>query len=126
LAPGADSRDPGPLRAVTTDPAEALAWSATLICSVPSYAHRPFIDDLAPHLRPGHLLALPPGNLGSLAVARALPDTEMEGAILAGSDTAPYGCRKSAPDRAVIWGTVTGPPGVVPAELTAFLEHGRG
>ena len=30
------------LAAVTTDPAEALAWSETLVCSVPSYAHGRF------------------------------------------------------------------------------------
>ena len=60
------------LAAVTTDPAEALAWSETLVCSVPSYAHAPFLEQILPHLKPGHLLALLPGNLGALAAARAL------------------------------------------------------
>src|SRR5215204_4425026 len=41
------------LAGVTVDPAEALAWSETLVCSVPSYAHQPFSEQLAPHLRPG-------------------------------------------------------------------------
>ncbi|MGH2618907.1 MAG: hypothetical protein ACRDJC_27075, partial [Thermomicrobiales bacterium] len=96
------------LAAVTTDPAEALAWSETLVCSVPSYAHQPFLEQLLPHLKPGHVLALLPGNMGALAVAKALRDAGIDGAIVAESDTAPYVCRKSAPDRAVIWGTVTG------------------
>lgn len=90
------------LAAVTIDPAEALAWSETLVCSVPSYAHAPFLEHLLPHLKPGHLLALLPGNLGALAVATTLREAGIEGVLVAESDTAPYVCRKSAPDRAVI------------------------
>ena len=107
------------LAGVTTDPAEALAWSETLVCSVPSYAHAPFVEQLRPHLRPGHLLALLPGNLGALAVANALREAGVAGVIVAESDTAPYVCRKSGPDRAVIWGTVSGLGiGVEPASQT--------
>ena len=107
------------LAGVTTDPAEALAWSETLVCSVPSYAHQPFIEHLAPHLRPGHIVALLPGNLGTLAFARALREAGTDAVILAEADTAPYVCRKTAPDRAVIWGTVTGLGiGVFPASQT--------
>ncbi|MBL8130177.1 MAG: NAD/NADP octopine/nopaline dehydrogenase family protein [Chloroflexia bacterium] len=104
---------------VTTDPAEALAWSETLLCSVPSYAHGPFAEQLAPHLKPGHVLALLPGNLGALAFAALLRERGAAGVIVAESDTAPYVCRKSAPDRAVIWGAVTGLGiGVEPASQT--------
>lgn len=107
------------LAAVTTDAAEALAWSESLVCSVPSYAHGPFLEQLLPHLKPGHILALLPGNLGALAVANALREAGRDGVIVAESDTAPYVCRKSAPDRAVIWGTVTGLGiGVEPASQT--------
>ncbi len=43
----------------------------------------------------------------------------VEGVIVAEADTAPYVCRKAAPDRAVIWGTVTGLGiGVEPASQT--------
>jgi len=108
------------IAAVTTDSAEALAWSELLLCSVPSYAHAPFIEQLAPHLRPGHVLALLPGNLGTLAFAKALQEAGVEGVVLVESDTAPYVCRKSAPDRAVIWGTVPRLGlGVFPASQTA-------
>jgi opine dehydrogenase len=107
------------LAGVTTDPAEALAWSETLVCSVPSYAHQPFVEMLLPHLRPGHLLAWLPGNLGALATAQSLREAGIEGVIVAEADTAPYVCRKTAPDRAVIWGTVTGLGiGVEPASQT--------
>lgn len=107
------------LAGVTTDPAQALAWSETLLCSVPSYAHAAFAEHLAPHLQPGHILALLPGNLGALAFAAHLRAQGANGVIVAESDTAPYVCRKSAPDRAVIWGTVTGLGiGVEPASQT--------
>lgn len=107
------------LAGVSTDAAEALAWSETLVCSVPSYAHQPFLEQLLPHLKPGHILALLPGNLGALAMAKALREAGIGGVIVAESDTAPYVCRKSAPDRAVIWGTVSGLGiGVEPASQT--------
>ncbi len=107
------------LAGVTTDPAAALAWSDLLVCSVPSYAHRPFVEQIVPHLRPGHLLALLPGNLGTLVFARALRTARVTGVILAEADTAPYVCRKTGPDRATIWGTVAGLGiGVFPASQT--------
>ncbi len=107
------------LAQITTNPQEAANWSETLLCSVPSYAHGPFIDQLVPHLRPGHVLVLLPGNLGSLAWARALQARGADGIILVEADTAPFVCRKSGPDRAVIWGTVTGLGiGVFPASQT--------
>lgn len=108
------------LAGVATDPAEALAWSEALVCSVPSYAHQACIQQLAPHLRPGHLLALLPVNLGTLAFARALREAGVEGVMLAEADTAPYVCRKTGLDRAVIHGAVTGLGiGVFPASQTA-------
>ena len=111
---------PARLSAVTTDTRQALAWSDVLLCSVPSYAHAAFAAQLAPHLRPGYLLALLPGNLGSLAVATELGRAGITGVTIAESDTAPYVCRKSGPDRAVIWGTVPALGlGVYPADRTA-------
>lgn len=93
---------------VTSDAAEALAWSDDLLMSVPSYAHAPILDAIGPHVRSAHLLALLPGNLGTLAVVewmrRASAPTEF---LLAESDTAPYVCRKLGSQRAVIWGEVS-------------------
>jgi opine dehydrogenase len=109
------------LAAVTTDAAEALAASDVLIAAVPSYAHRAFAEALAPHLRERHLLALLPGNLGTLAVAAHLRG-RLAGAglpLLAEADTAPYVCRKLAADHAHIWGVVAHVGlGVLPAAQT--------
>lgn len=105
---------------VTTNASKALAWADTLVCSVPSYAHAPFIAELAPHLRPHHLLMLMPGNLGSLAFGEALRERGTAGTVVVESDTAPFVCRKTAPDRATIWGVVERlGVGVLPASQTS-------
>ena len=111
---------PARLSAVTTDSGQALAWSDILLCSVPSYAHAAFAEMIRPHLRAGHILALLPGNLGTLAAFEALGETSLQDVTLVESDTAPYVCRKIGPDRAVIWGTVPALGiGVLPATSIA-------
>src|SRR5680860_1909647 len=85
------------LAGVTTDAREALSWADVLVCSVPSYAHQPFAKALLPHLRAGHVLALLPGNLGSLAFARQFREAGIPGVVIAESDTAPFVCRKTGP-----------------------------
>src|ERR687883_238282 len=63
------------LAGVTTDAAQALAAGDVLLAPVPSYAHAPFATHVLPHLRREHILALLPGNLGSLFFARLLRET---------------------------------------------------
>lgn len=110
--------------AVTIDAAEALAAGDVLLAPVPSYAHAAFGEALLPHLRPDHVLALLPGNLGSLAFARWLAGRGApaggRGPLIAESDTAPYVCRKLGPDHAHIWGVVPAMGvGAYPAARTA-------
>lgn len=115
-----DGAGAGQLAAVTTDMRQAVDWSEVVLCSVPSFAHAAFAEQVVPHLRSGHLLALLPGNLGTLAFAADLERAGVTGVTLVESDTAPYVCRKSGPDRTVIWGTVPALGlGVHPAERTA-------
>ena len=92
------------LAGVTTDIAEALAWSDVVLLSAPAYAHRRFAEACAPHLRPGHIVALLPGTLGALEFAQIVHQAGARGVTTAEVDTSPYVCRKTAPDRAVIWG----------------------
>ncbi|MGH2352427.1 MAG: NAD/NADP octopine/nopaline dehydrogenase family protein [Chloroflexota bacterium] len=120
---GAGGEGTATLAAVTTDAGEALAAGDVLLAPVPSYAHAPFGELLLPHLRREHLLALLPGNLGSLAFARWLRERRGtpsgDGRVIAESDTAPYVCRKLGPDHAHIWGVVPGLGiGVFPAAET--------
>ena len=109
------------LAGVTTDVREAAGWADRLVASVPSYAHKAFADAFAPALKTGQTLALLPGNLGSLEFAELLRRAGAPGCVLAESDTAPYVCRKTAPDRAVIWGVVPSlGVGVFPAGQTSI------
>ena len=107
------------INSVTTDAAEAVAASDLLLLIVPSYAHRPFAEELAPHLTSGKAVVLMPGTLGALEWARILKERNVNGVTLAEVDTAPYVCRKTGPESAIIWGEVTGLGlGVMPATET--------
>src|SRR5262245_4314147 len=48
------------LHLVTTDFAEALAKNDLILLIVPAYAHKPFAESCAPHLRPGQVVVLMP------------------------------------------------------------------
>src|SRR5205085_9087999 len=123
---GVAYRDTARVHAVTTDFAEALAVNDLVLLIVPAYAHRPFAEACAPHLRRGQTVVLMPGTLGSLEFARVVrerrgPDlfAGPDGLVVAETDTAPYVCRKTGPAAAHIWGVVSGLGlGVFPASRT--------
>ncbi len=113
---GADGQGRARIHHVTTDIREALESPDIILLIVPAYAHKPFAEVCAPHLRPGQTVVIMPGTMGTLEWARILRDAGAEGVVLAEVDTAPFVCRKTAPDTATIWGTVTGLGlGVLPA-----------
>ena len=93
---------------VTTDIEEALAASDLALLIVPAYAHKPFAEVCAPHLKAGQTVIIMPGTLGAFEWLRILREVGTTGVTLAEVDTAPYVCRKTAPDTATIWGVVTG------------------
>ena len=105
---GVAETGPAKIHRATSDVQEALDASDLALLIVPAYAHRPFAEACAPHLRAGQTVVLMPGTLGSLEWARILRDAGVEGVTLAEVDTAPYVCRKTSPDGATIWGVVTG------------------
>jgi opine dehydrogenase len=109
---GVAERGAGRIARVTTDIPEAVRASDLLLLIVPAYAHRPFAEACAPHLRAGQVLVLMPGTLGTLEFAQALKEAGRpgpeSGITLAETDTAPYVCRKMAPDAAHVWGVVSG------------------
>jgi opine dehydrogenase len=105
---GVAERGVARIQGLTMDIREATV-ADTLLVPVPSYAHQAFAAQLVPNLRPGHLVVLLPGNLGSLELAGlARAAGRADGVTFAEVDTAPYVCRKTAPNRAHIWGIVTG------------------
>ncbi len=104
---GVAGRGDAEIHRLTTDFSEGLQ-NDLLLTIVPAYAHRPFAEACRPHLREGHVFVLLPGTLGTLEVASIL-GLEQAGhsqVTLAETDTAPYVCRKVAPDAAHIWGVV--------------------
>jgi opine dehydrogenase len=125
---GVAQRGRARLHAVTTDFAEALSANELALLIVPAYAHKPFAEACAAHLRPGQVVVLLPGTLGSLEFARILRERgAWHGVVLAETDTAPYVCRKVGPAAAHIWGVVSGlGVGVLPARegerVRALLE----
>jgi opine dehydrogenase len=68
------------------------------------------------------MVVLIPGTLGSLEWAAMLAEAGKK-ATLAEVDTAPYVCRKTAPDEATIWGVVSGlGVGALPAVKTEVIR----
>jgi opine dehydrogenase len=114
---GVAHRETARLHAVTTDFAQALAKNQLVLLIVPAYAHKVFAEACAPHLRPGQVVVLMPGTLGSLEFARIVRERGgAAGVVYAETDTAPYVCRKVGPAAAHIWGVVSGlGVGVYPA-----------
>lgn len=107
---------------VTTDVGEALQAADLLLLIVPAYAQRPFAEACIPHIEERHTVVLMPGTLGALEWAAMLKAAGKR-ATLAEVDTAPYVCRKTAPDEATIWGVVSGLGlGVLPATETEAVR----
>ena len=97
------------LHRVTTDFGLALAENEVALLIVPAYAHRAFAEACAPHLRDNQIVVLMPGTLGSLEFARIVHECGgPPNVVVAETDTAPYVCRKTAPDKVHIWGMVSG------------------
>ncbi|MBM3263518.1 MAG: NAD/NADP octopine/nopaline dehydrogenase family protein [candidate division Zixibacteria bacterium] len=120
---GVGGEGPAKIYRIATDIEEALAESALILLIVPAYAHAPFAEVCVPHLRAGQTVVLMPGTLGSLAWAKTLSAIGKAGVTLAEVDTAPYVCRKTAPDTATIWGVVNGLGlGVFPAVRTDVVK----
>lgn len=107
---------------ITTEIREALE-NDLLLLIVPAYAHRAFAEVCAPHLRDGHMIVITPGTLGALEFAQIVRAQGNHADIaFAETDTAPYVCRKTAPDTATIWGVVVGLGlGVYPAKKTSAV-----
>ncbi|HMN29360.1 MAG TPA: NAD/NADP octopine/nopaline dehydrogenase family protein [Caldilineaceae bacterium] len=102
---------------LTTDP-QVACENALLLLIVPAYAHKPFAEFVGPYLRDGHVVVITPGTLGALEFARIVAEQGNRARIIiAETDTAPYVCRKTAPDTATIWGVVSG------LGLAAFPAH---
>lgn len=89
-----------------------------LVIPLPSTAHAALAPELAPHLRDGQVVFLPPGTFGSYLFARALRAAGNQAEVaFAETGTLPYLARKHG-DRVVISAYATRlPTGVFPSRL---------
>ena len=56
----------------TTSLADAVNGAELIVIPLPSLSHEAFAVDLAPHLRNGQVVYLPPGTFGSYIFAKAM------------------------------------------------------
>jgi opine dehydrogenase len=86
------------LALVTSDIAEAVAGAELILCPAPAYAQADIAKHIAPHLRDGQVVFLPPATFGSLIFASAMRDADNRArASFAETGTLPWLTRKHGP-----------------------------
>jgi opine dehydrogenase len=86
------------LRLVTTDIAEAIRDAELILCPAPAFAQHDIAHQLAPHLRDGQVVFLPPATFGSVIFAKAVRDAGNHAtASFAETGTLPWLTRKHGP-----------------------------
>lgn len=86
------------LALVTTDIAEAVSEAELILCPVPAFAQPDIARLLAPHLRDGQVVFLPPATFGSMIFAQAARDAGNRAkASFAETGTLPWLTRKHGP-----------------------------
>ncbi|ATN32303.1 glycerol-3-phosphate dehydrogenase [Rhizobium sp. ACO-34A] len=107
------------LHQVTSDLAEAIGTAELIFCAVPAPAHGDIAARVAPYLRPGQVVHLPPGTFGTLVFARAAEAAgTVEGVAFAESGTLPWLVRKHGFAEMVVSARATRlPTGIFPLKL---------
>ncbi|HEV7876692.1 NAD/NADP-dependent octopine/nopaline dehydrogenase family protein [Bradyrhizobium sp.] len=86
------------LALVTTDIAEAVRGTELILCPAPAFAQHDIAAQLAPHLRDGQVMFLPPATFGSMIFAKAAHDAGNHAAVaFAETGTLPWLTRKHGP-----------------------------
>jgi opine dehydrogenase len=114
-------RRPVRLGLVTASLAAALEGAELIVAPLPAFAQLDLAQALAPHLRDGQTVFLPPGSFGSYVMARALRDAGSRAEVaFAETGTLPYLTRKhGAAEIAITTRATRLPTGVFPARLAA-------
>ena len=104
---------------ITNDIAAAIRDAELILCPAPATAQPDIARALAPHLRDGQVVFLPPGSFGSYIFAKAKRDADNQaGAAFAETGTLPWLTRKHGPFEVAI--TIRAkrlPTGVLPLRL---------
>jgi len=93
-----DGRHDVKLALVTTDIAEAVHDAELILCPTPAFAQADIAKQLAPYLRDGQVVFLPPATFGSMIFASAARDAGNRAkACFAETGTLPWLTRKHGP-----------------------------
>jgi opine dehydrogenase len=94
----ANGRHDVQLALVTSDIAEAVRDAELILCPAPAFAQPDIAARLAPHLRDGQVVFLPPATFGSMLLAKAARDSgNRAAASFAETGTLPWLTRKHGP-----------------------------
>ncbi len=94
----AKGRHDAKLALVTADIAEAVRDAELILCPAPAFAQHDIAARLAPHLRDGQVVFLPPATFGSMIFAKAAHDAgNHSSAAFAETGTLPWLTRKHGP-----------------------------
>jgi opine dehydrogenase len=108
------------LTLVTTDIAEAIRDVELILCPAPAFAQHDIARQLAPHLRDGQVVYLPPATFGAMIFAKAAHDAGNRARVaFAETGTLPWLARKHGPFEVAI--TIRAkrlPTGVFPLGLS--------
>jgi opine dehydrogenase len=86
------------LTLVTTDIAEAVLGAELILCPAPAFAQADIAKQLAPHLRDGQVVFLPPATFGSTIFAKVASDAGNRAKVsFAETGTLPWLTRKHSP-----------------------------
>jgi opine dehydrogenase len=86
------------LALVTTDIAQAVRDAELIVCPTPAFAQADIAILLAPHLKDGQVVFLPPATFGSMIFAKAMHDAGNHAdAAFAETGTLPWLARKHGP-----------------------------
>jgi opine dehydrogenase len=112
-------RDEATLALVTNDIAAAVRDTDLIVGPAPAHAQNDIARELAPHLRDGQVIYLPPGTFGSYIFAKAMRDAGNKADVaFAETGTLPWLTRKHGPFEVAI--TIRAkrlPTGVLPLRL---------
>jgi opine dehydrogenase len=107
------------LALITSDVKDAIDGAELVLCPVPAFAQSDIAVRLAPHLREGQVVFLPPGTFGSVLIAKAMRDAGNRAEVaIAETGTLPWLARKQGPYHVRISGRGKRlPTGVLPLRL---------
>lgn len=107
------------LALMTSDIGAAIDGAELIVVPLPAFAQADVARVIAPHLRDGQVVFLPPGTFGSVVMLKAVREAGCTAEVsFAETGTLPYLARKHAASQVTITSYATRlPTGVVPARL---------